>query len=392
MSFIGAGIEAYMNKWFLGAALCCAAAAASAQGSGNSGNVQLYGFLYSGVRHVDNTGGGSLNGLATGPSRWGLRGTEDLGDGLAASFVLESGFDLGSGNFRQGGRAFGRQAYVGLGGKGWGQVTLGRQYDLVAAWIAPYTPAGKWNGYMAHVGDNDNLNWQFRINNAVKYVTPVVGGFQAGALYGFGEVAGNNQQNRTTSVGATYKSGALSLAAGYLQVNNPASAVAEGNWNSILFPSVSASSPLSPKAVTPERMTVAGLGGDVTAGPFKVAASYTRSAFKQIGTAITGVPNTDVKFQNFDANLSYSITSSWQAGAGYTHTAGEVDATGFKPKYHQLNLMSNYFLSRRTILQVAAIHQRAAGDAQHAYILFGSNAVSSTNHQLMLLAGVFHVF
>ncbi len=128
-----------MSKWFLGAVMCCTAAVASAQ----STNVQLYGFLYSGLRHVNNTGGSDLNGLATGPSRWGLRGTEDLGAGLSANFVLESGFDMSTGNLRQGGRIFGRQAFVGVGDKSWGNVTVGRQYDLVAAWIAPYTPAGK---------------------------------------------------------------------------------------------------------------------------------------------------------------------------------------------------------------------------------------------------------
>ena len=63
-------------------------------------------------------GGGSRVGLQTGGglsgSRWGLRGTEDLGGGNSALFVLESGFGLDDGRSQQGGRLFGRQAYVGL--------------------------------------------------------------------------------------------------------------------------------------------------------------------------------------------------------------------------------------------------------------------------------------
>ncbi|MFP3617304.1 porin, partial [Paraburkholderia sp. SIMBA_050] len=53
------------------------------------------------------------DGIAQG-SRWGLRGTEDLGGGLKAIFVLENGFSVGTGAAGQGGAMFGRQAYVGL--------------------------------------------------------------------------------------------------------------------------------------------------------------------------------------------------------------------------------------------------------------------------------------
>lgn len=63
-------------------------------------SVTLYGFLYSGVRYVNNSGGHHVTGLATGPSRWGLKGHEDLGSGLRGLFTLESGFDMSTGNSR----------------------------------------------------------------------------------------------------------------------------------------------------------------------------------------------------------------------------------------------------------------------------------------------------
>jgi predicted porin len=58
-----------------------------------------------------------------------LKGEEDLGGGLKAIFQLENGFDPGTGKLNQGGREFGRQAFVGLTRDQWGTVTLGRQYD-----------------------------------------------------------------------------------------------------------------------------------------------------------------------------------------------------------------------------------------------------------------------
>src|ERR1700722_15631399 len=62
--------------------------------------------------------------------RWGLLGREDLGGGLAAGFRLEAGFSGTTGTSSQGGRLFGRQAYVGLSSNRYGTVTMGRQYDF----------------------------------------------------------------------------------------------------------------------------------------------------------------------------------------------------------------------------------------------------------------------
>jgi predicted porin len=64
------------------------------------------------------------------PSRLGFRGTEDLGGGLKAMFTLEQGLGADTGGLAQGGRAFGRQAFVGLSGP-WGQVSLGRQTTML---------------------------------------------------------------------------------------------------------------------------------------------------------------------------------------------------------------------------------------------------------------------
>jgi len=74
---------------------------------------------------------GMTNGRTAG-SRWGLRGKEDLGDGLYAVFRLESGFNSTDGLSNQGGRLFGREATLGFGSVNWGEVRLGRQYNVAS--------------------------------------------------------------------------------------------------------------------------------------------------------------------------------------------------------------------------------------------------------------------
>src|ERR1700744_2506519 len=100
-------------------------------------SVTLYGLIDAGISYVNNARAGTSHdnlvkyddGVASG-SRWGLRGTEDLGGGLKAIFVLESGFNSGNGTLGQGGALFGRQAFVGLARDGVGSVTFGRQYSF----------------------------------------------------------------------------------------------------------------------------------------------------------------------------------------------------------------------------------------------------------------------
>jgi len=385
------------KKLLLSAAVCGMAATGAHAQTGNS-NVQLYGMLYTGLRYVDNVGGNNLTGLATGPSRWGLRGTEDIGNGLSANFVLESGFDPGTGSSSQGGRLFGRQAFVSLNSQSAGSVSLGRQYDVVSAWVAPYTPAGKWNGYMSHIGDNDNLNWSFRTNNSVKYTTPNFDGFQAAAMYGFGGQPGSTRDRSVRSFGASYKADGLSLAAGWTQIYDPRNAVADKSWGALFFPSLSPTAPTSGLTVTPTKLTIAGLGADYTSGAFKYALSFTQSTYSQVDLFAAPPPAPpaaslgDVKYRNIDANITYNFSPSLQSGLAYAYTMGKVDATGFKPRYHQLNFMTNYFLSKRTILQGGWIHQRGSNGVENAYIQFSSTAASSKKHQNMLLAGIFHFF
>lgn len=169
------------------AAVCATAFAASAQSS-----VTLYGIVDTGVERLTNAGptGASLVRVptltASTPSRWGVRGNEDLSGGLQAQFVIESGFGMDAGVLGQGGRAFGRQAYVGLMGS-WGQVSLGRQYTMMGSSLADADVLGP-NIY-GHASFDAYLP-NSRADNSVVY-RGQFGGLSLGAHYSLGRDAVN---------------------------------------------------------------------------------------------------------------------------------------------------------------------------------------------------------
>ena len=164
----------------IGLALC--AGGASAQSS-----VTIYGVIDAAVEHVNNVGAGgdgltrvpSLTGTA--PSRLGFRGAEDLGAGLKALFTLEMGIAPDSGTMNQGGRAFGRQSFVGLSGP-WGSVTLGRQYTMLFWSILDADILGP-NIYGSSSLDSYIPN--ARADNSIAY-RGTFSGFTVGATYSLG--------------------------------------------------------------------------------------------------------------------------------------------------------------------------------------------------------------
>lgn len=208
-----------MKKTLLAAALLAGfAGAAHAQSS-----VTLYGIVDVGVggnkvetaAGKDDTRYGLMSGVQSG-SRWGLRGSEDLGNGLRANFQLESGFDVANGRSLQGDRLFGRQAWGGLSGA-WGEVRAGRQVTVAADYFAFTDPFG--TGFQqAGAGSTFSSNNTNRTDNTLAYFSPRFSGFQAGVGYSFnqsGGVASNDEQNNLVSVGLKYANGPLGLALTY---------------------------------------------------------------------------------------------------------------------------------------------------------------------------------
>lgn len=150
-------------------------------------------------------------------SRLGFRATDDLGGGLSALFNLEAGILADTGASDQGGLLFGRQAWVGLKSNSLGTLTLGRQNPShYLAWksIDPMD-----DGYAAAAGNLLPTNGK-RVNNSIKYATPVMSGVSADLFYGLGEVAGDTTASRTLGTALAYQNGPLMVKLAYHSLDN----------------------------------------------------------------------------------------------------------------------------------------------------------------------------
>ena len=192
-----------MKKSLIALAVLAAAGAASAQSS-----VTLYGIVDAYVgsnkdtinlnapvnpsQTVVNTGGLSS-------SRWGLRGTEDLGGGLKANFQLEGQFSTDTG--AQSGDLFGRKSTVGLSGN-FGSVDVGRNYTALQSLRAATNniadtnlsmTSDVWAAGTTYKADGTKTaadrsgDYNLRVSNSVRYDSPVFNGFSGSIAYGFGE-------------------------------------------------------------------------------------------------------------------------------------------------------------------------------------------------------------
>ncbi|MEB0136371.1 porin [Actimicrobium sp. CCC2.4] len=181
------------------------AGSAAAQSS-----VTVYGVVDMGISRDDNgaTTTTALNSGIQSGSRLGFKGVEDLGNGLKALFVLETGINADTGGFAQSNTAFGRQSYLGLQGN-FGTVKLGRQTTLLYNTLSAIDPfaiglAGDATRFFNPAGN--------RMNNTIAYESPNVSGFKGAVQYGFGEVAGNNSASRQITGMLQYANGPVLVA------------------------------------------------------------------------------------------------------------------------------------------------------------------------------------
>lgn len=222
-------------------ALALVGAAAAAQ----AGNVQVYGVVDAGVQYQSSQY--KINGLSTSVvtivpieinkaykknnsslklasgshsgNRFGIKGTEEIAPNLKAGFVLEGGFDLLNGDMADKGKLFNRQADLFVEGE-FGHLAFGRMGTLTSAngsygifGNAADNFAGGWG---EHIGAAKNAFVSSgRIDNAVTYVSPEVGGAKLYAQYSFnqkGEQKDKLRENdRYAAIGATYKLDNLEL-------------------------------------------------------------------------------------------------------------------------------------------------------------------------------------
>ena len=356
--------------------LTVAAASAHAQSS-----VTIYGILDAAVEHLSNVGashasGQRMPGLTGGisPSRLGFRATEDLGDGLKAVFTLEQGIGIDSGTLNQGGRSWGRQAFVGLQG-GWGSLTLGRQYSML---FWSQLDADILGPAMFGSGSLDSYLPNARVDNAIAY-RGSFNGLTIGATYSFGRDAVNagpspsgtncacengadSKACRQWSVLAKYDSAAWGLAAAVDEIRGGAGAFAG----------------LTSSTMTDRRSTLAG---------------WVKLDQLKLGAGVIDRKNA--------ASLATPKSQLWYIGASYPiTTAFSLDGEVFKLDYRNTPNKATLFavrgvynLSKRT----AAYATAGRIDNDGALALGVSNAAAGNapaagNGQNGLAVGIRHSF
>ncbi len=197
-------------------------------GSAIAADVTLYGVVDMGLNYthidmdradMDDVDSFTMESGQQSGSRWGLKGTEDLGNGLTVGFVLENGFTVDDGN--DNGTMFDRESMLFLEG-GFGKLAFGRigsfnQGQGSFSKIGMLTPFGtSWSGYVAEAGDV--FSTSTRYNNSIVYQTPTFAGFQVTAMYSMGnsvsdadeddyQVENESSTNRYYGIAATYNNG-----------------------------------------------------------------------------------------------------------------------------------------------------------------------------------------
>jgi GBP family porin len=321
------------------AALGAFAGTAAAQSS-----VTLYGRLDTTINYSEpGTGDGTwkMNGSAPiGGSRWGLRGTEDLGGGLKANFVLESGFNSDTGAPGNTSKLFDRQAWVGLSSS-FGDIRFGRQDTLTRTLnlgFSDITAEGELT-----VVDNITAtgaavatrplfqNFGSRVDNAVKYVSPNFSGFQFQALVALGEGPTNARQQGAM---VTYAGGPIKAGLSYeMYGDGPGSSsynevfTVGGSYNFGVATLLLSYQDTSDFGSQTGGETI--LGGDnvdhdainvgvlVPMGAFEFRAQYTRS---ELDTAIA-----EPKQSKYGASLRYSLSKRTQLYTVVTKRQGSQD-------------------------------------------------------------------
>jgi predicted porin len=361
-----------MMKKIPGAAVaamfCSTAALAQSQ-------VTMYGIIDTGVEYVThvNAAGDSVVRMPslTGslPSRIGFKGSEDLGGGLQALFVLESGFAPDSGSLGQGNRLFGRQSYVGLKNT-YGTLMLGRQVNMT--YLASLK-ADVMGPNIFSISSLDSYLPNARSDNAIGYLG-TFSGFTLGATYSFGrdassaggpaatgcagEVAGNSKACRQVTGLLAYDSTSFGIATAY----------------DILYGGPGAAAGLTSSTFNDQRIS---LNGYFMLGQTRIGAGLVD---RKIKTA--AATHSDLYY----LGASYPFANSWVLDAQVSRL--NVKDTN---KVSTLGVARvTYNLSKRTALYTSLGTIRNAGSA--AVALDAGGSVGAGLNQAGVMSGIRHTF
>ena len=352
-------MKAAFRRMYLG--LACAAALVPQMASAQS-SVTLYGRVVAGLAYIDHVYDPVANASFSktfmasnqwGTSMWGMKGKEDLGGGLAANFVLESGFELKNGG--AGTNLFNRRAYVGLSNASWGSFRLGKNL-FISNDVWDLDPTGQqWVGSATLVRGR---NWP-GANNVVEYSTPNLGGFSATAQISLGEQAGNSKANRGEGLSLTYANQDLMLRAIYSQRRN-----AVGTFTDVFNTS---------------KETI--IGGTYKIGPAKLYAAYDYITAPDAALAAA------TKLKHAWVGVRYDVTPALTLIGTVFHVTS--DRVAGKATLGMVG--ADYAMSKRTLLYAAFGNVSNSSGAN-----FGVDTVSGNpavnQSQRTVYAGIAHSF
>jgi predicted porin len=281
----------------------------------------------------------------------GVSGSEDLGGGLKANFMLTSFMraDTGeAGRFPGNESLFSRDAHVGLSGSA-GAVSIGRDlapHFLPTILFNPFGDSYSFSPLLLHadVPLFNASSWTSSVagdtgwSNEIIYTTPNFGGLKANVHYQFGEVAGGGKNN--AGLNLMYFNGPLALTAFYhnVKVNNPLNLPA-GNVQP------GGNLPL-PSGQFAARQTAWMVGGSYELSAAKLFATYGRTAH-------------DIDLQDKTATVGASVPlAGGRILASWANTKRSGIAIGAEQTHNTVAVGYDYDLSKRSDLYAIVMNDR----------------------------------
>jgi predicted porin len=279
-----------------------------------------------------NTGG--LSG-----SRFGLRGSEDLGGGLKANFVMENGHNTDTGANAQGGLMFGRQTYVGMSG-GFGEFRLGRQYPAYDVARGSLDTMGHTSFSATVVGgawERVGAHYAFRTNNTILYNSPKIGGFSGSISYSLGEdKTATASASNVISLHGLYANGPITAVIGYQNEKGADTPAKAASFTFNTTTGLATAVPATP-AVPGVSLRNTFIGGAYDLGVAKINAGYNAAKFSNGG-------NKDTEF-GFGVAVPFGATT---VSLGYGSAKEKANGGGTVEKGSTISLQAVHALSKRT--------------------------------------------
>ena len=329
-------------------------------------NVEVYGLIDAGVEYVNHAAedGGNMVRVISGgknTSRWGFRGSEDLGGGLKAIWQLEGGLLMDTGE--SDGAVFKRQAWVGLDGS-LGRLVIGRSFTTTYELVIKFDPLGFAPNYSWATGASatgpSKYGMTTQFDNLVKY-TGKSGGFTYGATVGLGERSGSLAEGRKLALGGSwFGEGGLGLMAAYEQINGNAVAGVPAR----------------------DETTAYHLAADYQTGKWRYTAGMRGFEFD------AGRAGADLRADTYWGGISRTIDNVTLTGAVYHVNTRELPAARDADPT-MLVARAMYSLSKRTTLYLSAAHARAAHGQR---ISLSRDDAGTGDTQTGITAGIQHRF